>query len=125
MHGIRVRCAAHQHHQRCRASGAGIQRDGSTPMLQEDAQASADIKQRPAMNTHRIALYPGDGIGPEVTDAAVAVLTATALRSKHFDVDFEYFDWGMPHYDKHGRVAPDDFLATLQRFNAIYLGAVG
>jgi tartrate dehydrogenase/decarboxylase/D-malate dehydrogenase len=94
-------------------------------MLQEDAQASADIKQRPAMNTHRIALYPGDGIGPEVTDAAVAVLTATALRSKHFDVDFEYFDWGIPHYDKHGRVAPDDFLATLQRFNAIYLGAVG
>jgi tartrate dehydrogenase/decarboxylase/D-malate dehydrogenase len=77
------------------------------------------------MKTHRIALYPGDGIGPEVTDAAVAVLTAAALRSKHFEVDFEYFDWGMPHYEKHGRVAPDDFLATLQPFNAIYLGAVG
>jgi tartrate dehydrogenase/decarboxylase / D-malate dehydrogenase len=77
------------------------------------------------MKTHRVALYPGDGIGPEVTDAAVAVLTAAALRSGRFDLEFEYFDWGMPHYDKHGRVAPDDFLATLGRFNAIYLGAVG
>jgi len=77
------------------------------------------------MTTHRIALYPGDGIGPEVTDAAVAVLSATEIRSKAFQLEFESFDWGMPHYEKHGRVAPDDFLATLGRFNAIYLGAVG
>ena len=77
------------------------------------------------MIKHRIALYPGDGIGPEVTDAAVAVLSAAETRSKTFQLEFEYFDWGMPHYDKHGRVAPDDFLATLSRFNAIYLGAVG
>jgi tartrate dehydrogenase/decarboxylase/D-malate dehydrogenase len=77
------------------------------------------------MKTFRIALYPGDGIGPEVTDAAVAVLSAAEIRSKSFRLEFESFDWGMPHYDKHGRVAPDDFLATLERFNAIYLGAVG
>jgi len=77
------------------------------------------------MKTFRIALYPGDGIGPEVTDAAVAVLTAEEIRSKSFRLEFESFDWGMSHYDKHGRVAPDDFLATLERFNAIYLGAVG
>lgn len=77
------------------------------------------------MTTHRIALYPGDGIGPEVTDAAVAVLSAAETRSKAFQLECESFDWGMPHYDKHGCVAPDDFLATLGRFNAIYLGAVG
>lgn len=77
------------------------------------------------MITHRIALYPGDGIGPEVTDAAVAVLSAAEIRSKSFRLEFECFDWGMSHYDKHGRLAPDDFLATLERFNAIYLGAVG
>jgi len=77
------------------------------------------------MTTHRIALYPGDGIGPEVTDAAVAVLTAAGSRSNGVHFEFERFDWGMPHYEKHGRVAPDDFLATLGRFNAIVLGAVG
>jgi tartrate dehydrogenase/decarboxylase/D-malate dehydrogenase len=76
------------------------------------------------MTTHRIALYPGDGIGSEVTDAAVAVLNA-AQKCSNFHLEFERFDWGMPHYDKHGRVAPDDFLATLGRFNAIFLGAVG
>ena len=31
----------------------------------------------------------------------------------------------MPHYDRHGRVAPEDFLATLRGFDAILLGAVG
>jgi tartrate dehydrogenase/decarboxylase/D-malate dehydrogenase len=76
------------------------------------------------MKTHRIALYPGDGIGPEVTDAAVTVLTAVAKRAG-FRLDFERFDWGMPHFDRHGRVAPEDFLTTLGRFDAIFLGAVG
>jgi tartrate dehydrogenase/decarboxylase/D-malate dehydrogenase len=77
------------------------------------------------MKIFRIALYPGDGIGPEVTDAAVAVLSAAEIGSKTFRLEFESFDWGMPHYDKHGRVAPDDFLVTLGRFDAIFLGAVG
>jgi tartrate dehydrogenase/decarboxylase/D-malate dehydrogenase len=76
------------------------------------------------MKTHRIALYPGDGIGPEVTDAAVTVLTAVAKRAG-FRLDFERFDWGMPHFDRHGRVAPEDFLTTLGGFDSIFLGAVG
>ena len=31
----------------------------------------------------------------------------------------------MPHFERHGRVAPDDFLETLRGFDAIFLGAVG
>src|SRR6185312_7389991 len=77
------------------------------------------------MRTHRIALYPGDGIGPEVTDAAVAVLSAAKDRSRAFDLAFERFDWGMPHYERHGCVAPEDFLSTLRGFDAVFLGAVG
>src|SRR6476469_5915126 len=77
------------------------------------------------MKTHRIALYPGDGIGPEVTDAAVAVLAAAEKRAGSFRLDYDRFDWGMPHFDRHGRVAPDDFLTTLRGFDAILLGAVG
>src|SRR3954471_24617634 len=77
------------------------------------------------MRTHRIALYPGDGIGPEVTDAAVAVLSAAKDRSRAFDLGFERFDWGMPHYERHGCVAPEDFLSTLGGFDAVFLGAVG
>ncbi len=77
------------------------------------------------MATHRIALYPGDGIGPDVVDAALAVLDAVERRSRGFHLEYERFDWGMAHFDRHGRVAPDDFLGTLVRFDAILLGAVG
>src|SRR3982750_2753920 len=78
-----------------------------------------------ARRTHRVALYPGDGIGPEVTDAAIAVLSAAKDKSKAFDLAFERFDWGTPHFERHGRVAPEDFLATLRGFDAIFLGAGG
>lgn len=70
-------------------------------------------------------MYPGDGIGPEVTDAAVAVLTAAQKQARTFDLAYDRFDWGMSHFEKHGRVAPDDFLSTLRGFDAIFLGAVG
>jgi tartrate dehydrogenase/decarboxylase/D-malate dehydrogenase len=77
------------------------------------------------MHTHRIALYPGDGIGPEVVDATVAVLDTVARQAGDFVLAYETFDWGIAHYDRHGRVAPDDFLTTLRGFDAIFLGAVG
>ena len=41
-----------------------------------------------------------------------------------FHLDYVRFDWGMAYYDRHGRVVPDDFLATLRGFDAIFLGAV-
>jgi len=77
------------------------------------------------MKTHRIALYPGDGIGPEVTDAAVETLTALERAVGGFHLEFTRFDWGVAHYDRHGDVVPADFLAQLRPFNAILLGAVG
>ena len=76
------------------------------------------------MKPYRIALYPGDGIGPEVVDATLAVLDAVQQRSR-FRLEYERFDWGMAHYDRYGRVAPEDFLETLRPFNAVLLGAVG
>jgi tartrate dehydrogenase/decarboxylase/D-malate dehydrogenase len=77
------------------------------------------------MKTYRIALYPGDGIGPDVVDAAVTVLDAVQRRAAGFTLAYERFDWGMPHYDRHGQVAPDDFLTTLRPMDAVFLGAVG
>ncbi len=77
------------------------------------------------MKTHRIALYPGDGIGPEVTDAAVSVLQALERASDGFHLEFTRFDWGVSYHRAHGVVAPPDFLATLRGFDALFLGAVG
>jgi len=76
-------------------------------------------------NLYRIALYPGDGIGPEVVDATRVVLDAVERHASGFRLEYRRFDWGMAHYERHGRVAPDDFLDTLRGFDAIFLGAVG
>jgi tartrate dehydrogenase/decarboxylase/D-malate dehydrogenase len=77
------------------------------------------------MKTHRIALYPGDGIGNDVVDATVAVLAAAERTSGSFTLACERFDWGMAHYEKHGCLVPDDYLATLRKFDAVFLGAIG
>ena len=65
------------------------------------------------MKTHRIAHYPGDGIGVDVTDAAITVLHAAARRAGGFQLEFTRFDWGVVYYERHGRVAPADNVATL------------
>lgn len=75
------------------------------------------------MNRYSIALYPGDGIGTEVVEAAVKVLHAS--QRDVFGMDFQRFDWGVTYYETHGVVAPKDFLDILKPFDAIFLGAVG
>ncbi|MEK7246128.1 MAG: tartrate dehydrogenase [Pseudomonadota bacterium] len=72
----------------------------------------------------RIALVPGDGIGPEVVPAAVRVLEAAGKR---FGVAFEWreFPWGCAYYARHGRMMPEDGIAMVRGFDAILLGAVG
>jgi tartrate dehydrogenase/decarboxylase/D-malate dehydrogenase len=74
---------------------------------------------------HKIALYPGDGIGPEVLDASLKVIEAAERACGGFHLEYQRFDWGMAHYDRHGRVAPEDFLTKLRGFDAIFLGALG
>jgi len=76
------------------------------------------------MTTHRIAVYPGDGIGPDVTNEALRVLqTLQSLGACSFE--FERFDWGLALWEQTGQVVPDDFLELLRPFHAILLGAVG
>ena len=77
------------------------------------------------MATYRIAHYPGDGIGVDVTDEAVRVLEHVQQQTSRLSLDFDRFDWGCDYYDKHGVVAPDDMLDTLGGFDAIFLGAIG
>ena len=71
-----------------------------------------------------IAVIPGDGVGVEVTDAAVAVLRAVVAQ-RRWSVTFAEFPWGCNYYERHGRMMPADGLETLARFDAILLGACG
>lgn len=75
--------------------------------------------------THRIAIYPGDGIGIEVTSEALRVLDAARENIGGFSLELEELDWGVACHHRTGKVVPDDFLEILARFDAIFLGAVG
>lgn len=77
------------------------------------------------MRTIKIAVIPGDGIGPEVLAEGVKVLERTALLSGQFQFQFTYFPWGCEYYLKHGRMMDADGMERLAQFDAIYLGAVG
>src|SRR5689334_13228265 len=72
----------------------------------------------------RIAVMPRHGIGKEVLPEGIRVLEAVGRR---FGVEFEWqhFDWSCEVYARTGRMMPEDGLAQLRQFEAIYLGAVG
>jgi len=76
------------------------------------------------MREYRLAIIPGDGIGPEVVTAGVRVLQAVADRHG-FALRLEWLPWGCGHYLATGRVMPTDGVAQLADCAAIYLGAVG
>lgn len=77
------------------------------------------------MQTHRVAVIPGDGIGIEVLTEGVKVLEAVAKLDKGFQFEFEHFPWGCEYYLKHGRMMAEDGMETLSHFDAIFLGAAG
>src|SRR4051794_23861088 len=67
-----------------------------------------------------IALLPGDGIGPEVTAAAVEVLNAVAG-----DLAFEEHHVGGAAIDAHGVAITEEAMAACMAADAVFLGAVG
>jgi tartrate dehydrogenase/decarboxylase/D-malate dehydrogenase len=77
------------------------------------------------MKYFKIAVYPGDGIGPEVVDQAVRVLKAVEQTAKGFSLAMTRFPWGAAYCEQTGRAVPPDFLDVLRGFDAIVLGAVG
>ena len=76
------------------------------------------------MSQLKIAVIPGDGIGWEVVPEGLKVLEAIGGRHG-LDFHFTEFDWGCERFHKTGRFMPDDGLAQLREFDAIFLGAVG
>ena len=71
-----------------------------------------------------IVVLPGDGIGPEVTAAAVDVLQAVAQRFGHRFSLHEHLIGGAA-IDATGKPLPDDTLAAARDADAVLLGAVG
>jgi 3-isopropylmalate dehydrogenase len=72
----------------------------------------------------RIVVLPGDGIGPEVVDAAVSVLTAVAAKHSH-QFTLEPAEIGGAAVRRSGTSLPQPTLETCHRADAVLLGAVG
>lgn len=74
--------------------------------------------------TRKIVLLPGDGIGPEVTQAARAVLEKVA-PAHGLSLAFESHDIGGCAIDAHGDPFPDATEQACKQADAVFLGAVG
>src|SRR5213594_4104513 len=72
----------------------------------------------------RIAVLPGDGIGPEIVPQAVQILEAVAAQYGH-TFEFRAADAGGAAIDKTGRPLPEETLTLAKASDAILLGAVG
>ena len=77
------------------------------------------------MKTYKIAVIPGDGVGPEVLTEGMKVFKRVAELDCTFQIEDTWFPWGCEYYLKTGRMMPEDGIEILEKFDAIYLGAVG
>jgi len=76
------------------------------------------------MKNYKIAVIPGDGIGPEVIREGLKILDVVA-KKYNFTAATKEFPYGGEHYMKTQEVLPDAAMDELKNFDAIYLGAVG
>ena len=73
---------------------------------------------------YKIAVIPGDGVGPEIIREGLKVFKAVASKE---NIKFEFidYDFGGERYLKTGEVLPDSALKEMRKMDAIYLGSVG
>jgi isocitrate dehydrogenase (NAD+) len=69
--------------------------------------------------THTITLIPGDGIGPEVTDAVLAILQASGVS-----IDWERHLAGVQAFEQTGQTLPVDLIDSIRRNRVALKGPV-
>jgi isocitrate dehydrogenase (NAD+) len=69
---------------------------------------------------HRVVLIPGDGIGPEVTDAACKVVAAAGA-----EIDWERVEAGADVVAKYGQPVPETVLHAIRRAGVALKGPIG
>jgi 3-isopropylmalate dehydrogenase len=74
--------------------------------------------------SYKITVLPGDGIGPEVTDAALEVLDAAAKRFG-FSLSYRRHSFGGAAIDEDGTPFPEAVKESLKDTGAVFLGAIG
>jgi tartrate dehydrogenase/decarboxylase/D-malate dehydrogenase len=75
-------------------------------------------------STARVAVIPGDGVGPEVVAATVPVVRA-ALAADGCSLDVLELDWGGERYLREGAAMPADAAEVVRGTDGVLFGAVG
>jgi len=74
---------------------------------------------------YEIAVFEGDGIGPEIMAPTVAILEAVAAQTNAYSLDFESLPAGAAHYARTGVSLPEKALDRARSADAILLSAMG
>jgi isocitrate dehydrogenase (NAD+) len=69
--------------------------------------------------THKITLIPGDGIGPEVTEAVLRILTAAGVS-----IEWERFQAGVLSFERTGQALPVELVDSIRRNKVALKGPV-
>ncbi|MHC1585558.1 MAG: isocitrate/isopropylmalate dehydrogenase family protein [Candidatus Syntropharchaeia archaeon] len=73
---------------------------------------------------YRISFIPGDGIGPEIMEEGRKVLDAVS-EVENFEIEWIEFPYCADYYIETGELISEDGLREMERYDAIYLGAIG
>lgn len=72
-----------------------------------------------------IAVFDGDGIGPEIMGPTIAILNALADQSDAYDLTFDHLPAGASHYAQTGDALPAQSIREAGKADAILLSAMG
>jgi isocitrate dehydrogenase (NAD+) len=75
------------------------------------------------IRTHKITLIPGDGIGPEVTNATISILEAAAKQTR-IAFDWHTYDAGADAYEKTGEYIPKELYKSIEQNRVALKGPV-
>lgn len=68
---------------------------------------------------HKVTLLPGDGIGPEVVESAIALIDTVGVA-----VQWERFEVGLPAIEKFGTAIPDQVFDSIRKNKVVLKGPV-
>lgn len=77
------------------------------------------------MQTYKIVLLPGDGIGPEITDASLAPVEKAIAAVGGVKLEYTRHDAGAERYRRTGVALPENTLADCLAADAVWLAAIG
>jgi hypothetical protein len=97
---------------------------GIVAVERPEGHPKSDQNQSAEGSLLKIGVIPGDGVGPEVIEASLAILE-TVARQDGIEYTLARFNLGGERYLATGDVLPQDDLDRLRRCDVILLGAVG